>query len=353
MVSASKRVTVKDVARLAGVDPGTVSRALNPSSRSLVRDSTAERVLAAVRQLGYQPNSFARGLKTNRSFAIGVLIPDLTNPLFPPIVRGIQSRVEREGYTVLLGSTDNDNQRARADLSALRAQRVDGIIAATARRKDDVLDELARAGVPLVLVNRVSEGRAVTAASGDDRKGMRLAVEHLAGLGHRHIAFIGGPSTLSTGFQRRQGFLEAMQLCGLDMPPELVLSGDAFSETEGARLGAELFAGKKRFTAIAAANDLLALGCYDVLAQRGLSCPDDVSVIGFNDMPFAGRFNPPLTTIRIPHVQLGEAAGSLLLELIADPDSQSRQVLLDPDLVVRGSTAPPVKTGAAARTRSR
>jgi LacI family transcriptional regulator len=347
MASAAKepggRATIKDVARLAGVDPGTVSRTLNPRTRSLVRDSTATRILEVVDQLGYRANSFARGLKTNRSFTIGVLIPDLTNPLFPPIVQGLQARLEREGYTVLLGSTDNDAGRAQAEMSVLRSQQVDGIIAATARRHDEVLDDFAATGVPLVLVNRHSEGRLVTSVAGDDRAGMRLAVDHLADLGHRRIAFIGGPLEVSTGFQRHQGFLEAMGRRDLTPDPGLVLAGQAFSEEEGVRLCRELFATVRPFTAIAASNDLMALGCYDVISENGLSCPDDVSVVGFNDMTFADRFNPPMTTVRIPHQELGEVAADLLLELIGNPQAEPRQVLLDPRLMVRRSTAEPAQ----------
>src|SRR5918998_3988121 len=150
----SARVTLRDVARAADVHPGTASRALNAETRSLVNPETARRVLGAAEELGYRPNPIARGLKTNRSYTIGVLIPDITNPLFPPILRGIEDRLEEDGYTPLMANTDNDPERERNDWHAMRAPQVDGIVAATARRDHGLLDELVDSGIPVVLVNR-------------------------------------------------------------------------------------------------------------------------------------------------------------------------------------------------------
>jgi len=331
-------VTLRDVARLARVHPGTVSRALNAETRSLVNDETAERVLQAAQELGYRPNPIARGLKTNRSYTVGVVIPDLTNPLFPPIVRGIEERLGDAGYTSLIANTDNDPERERVDFETMRARQVDGFITATARLDHELLSEIADSGQPIVLVNRRVEDGALPAVAADDRRGARLAVEHLAGLGHREIAHLGGPQNLSTGHQRHLGFREAMEALGA-VPDTLVRFGEAFTEAEGARLCRELLDASGDVTAIVAGNDLLALGCYDVLAERGLRCPRDVSVVGFNDMPFADRFHPPLTTIRIPHREMGAAAADLLLELLAHPETSPRQLLLPAMLVVRGSTA--------------
>jgi LacI family transcriptional regulator len=333
--------TLRDVAKAAGVHPATASRALNADTRSLVNAATAERVMNAARELGYLPNPIARGLKTNRSYTVGVLIPDLTNPLFPPILRGIEDRLDEAGYTPLIANTDNDPERERVDWRTMRARQVDGIIAATARRDHELLDEIADSGLRLVLVNRHAPGIDISAATVDDHEGIRLAVEHLARLGHRRIAHIAGPLALSTGFDRHEGFLDAMRAAGLDADPDLVLVADAFTESEGARLCRELVDSGRGFTAIAAANDLLALGCYDVFAERSIECPREVSVVGFNDMPFADRFQPPLTTIHIPHYEMGAAAGELMLELLQDGDSATQQVRLEPTLVVRASTAPP------------
>jgi LacI family transcriptional regulator len=338
---AGAAVTLRDVARVAGVHPATVSRALNEETRALVNEETARRVLKAAEQLGYQPNPIARGLKTNRSYTIGVLIPDLTNPLFPPILRGIEDRLETGGYTPLMANTDNDPERELHDLQTMRARQVDGIIAATARRDHRLHDALLEAGLELVLVNRRQEELPVSSATADDRLGMRLAVEHLLTLGHTRIAHLAGPLDYSTGLDRHDSFLETMRAGGIEPDPELILLSEAFTESEGTRLCAELMDRDDRFTAIAAANDLLALGCLDVFAECGRRCPEEISVVGFNDMPFAARFQPPLTTIHIPHYEIGKAAGELMLERLQDGDSPPREVRLEPHLVVRESTAPP------------
>jgi LacI family transcriptional regulator len=333
----SGSTTLRDVALLADVHPGTVSRALNPATRNLVNSETAMRVEAAARQLDYRPNSIARGLKTNRSFTVGVLVPDLTNPLFPPIVRGIQDRLERAGYTPLIANTDNDAERELTDLEAMRARQVDGVITATARLDHAVLDVVGTS-FPVVLVNRRLEDGPLSSATVDDHLGARLAVEHLLDLGHRRIAHLGGPQDVSTGRARYEGFLSAMHLSAVPTDPALVRFGASFTEPEGAKACAELLhAGP---TAIVCGNDLMALGCYDVFAARGIHCPRDISVIGFNAMPFSDRFNPPLTTIGIPQYEIGTAAAELLLERLQQPDAPARHVVLRPALVRRESTAP-------------
>jgi LacI family transcriptional regulator, galactose operon repressor len=341
MAGVRTSVTIRDVARVAKVHPGTVSRALNEQTRALVNPETAQRVLEAAEQLGYRPNPIARGLKTNRSYTIGVLIPDITNPLFPPILRGIEDRLDQAGYTSLIVNTENDADLERTRLAAMRARQVDGFISATARLDRELLRELTDAGVPLVLVNRSLEDRSTPAVTVDDRQGIRLAVEHVAGLGHRRIGHLAGPQNTSTGHRRYLGFLEAMHAAGLDPPDHDVTFSDWFTEEEGARRCAELLDRSEHLTAIVAANDLLAIGCYDTLEARGLRCPEDVSVVGFNDMPFVGHLRPPLTTVRVPQREIGTVAADLLLERLADDSQSSREVLLEPALVVRGSTAAP------------
>src|SRR3954454_21085558 len=337
----SPSVTLRDVARAARVHPGTVSRALNVQTRGLVNEETAERVMRAAEELGYRPNPIARGLKTTRSFTVGVLLPDLTNPLFPPIVRGIEDHLGAAGYTSLIANTDNDADRERQDFEAMRARQVDGFITATARLDVEFVDETRELAEPIVLVNRRLEDESLPAVTVDDREGVRMAVEHVVELGHRRIAHLGGPQALSTGHQRHLGFRAAMAAAGVEVDERTVRFSHAFTEAEGARVCRELLDGAPDMTAIVAANDLLALGCYDVLAERGLRCPDDVSVVGFNDMPFADRFDPPLTTVRIPHREIGASAAELLLERLGDGVGEARQVRLPPSFVSRGSTAAP------------
>lgn len=334
-------ITLREVARAAGVHPGTVSRALNPDTEGLVSGPTLQRVREVAADLGYRPNPLARGLKTNRSYTVGVLIPDIRNPLFPPIIRGIDDRLSLAGYTPLIANTENDTERERIQIRALRDRQVDGLITATARLDHELLDDVVSPGVPLVLVNRGVEDGRLSSAHADDRSGARLAVEHLAALGHRRIAHLAGPQDVSTGHQRLEGFLEGMRAAGLEVDPRLMRYVRGYSERDGARECEALLDAGGDPTAIVAANDLVALGCYDVFARRGLVCPRDVSVVGFNDMPFADRFDPPLTTIHIPHYEIGVAAAEALLERLGDPDALPRETVLPVSLVVRRSTAPP------------
>jgi len=343
----SRPATLRKVAAMAGVHPATASRALNPETRGLVNDETAQRVLEAAAALGYRPNSIARGLKTNRSYTVGVLVPDLRNPLFPPIARGIEERLEPAGYTSLLANTDNDPEREQLSFSALGARRVDGYITATARRHHPLLHEIAAGGPPVVLVNRATDDNSLPSVVADDQDGMHQAVEHLVALGHRRIAHLCGSLELSTGVERLKGFVDAMTAHGLEADAELTPVADAYTEVEGARVTRELLAARRDVTAIVAGNDLLALGCIDALREAGLDCPRDVSVAGFNDMDWVDRLSPPLTTVHVPHHRLGAEAAGLLLERLAGDDAAPRHVVLPCHLVVRGSTAPPAASRAA------
>jgi LacI family transcriptional regulator len=334
-------VTLKDVARLAGVHPATASRALNPDTRLLVSEATARRVTDAAAALGYRPNAVARSLRTRRSHTIGVLIPDLNNPLFPPMVRGLEDRLAADGYVTLIGNTDGREDREFQVFEQMRARHVDGYAFATARLHSPMLADAARDGLHVVLMNRTAEDDRFPSVSVDNARGARLAVGHLTGLGHRRIGYLAGPQGLSTGLNRYRGFLAGLRAAGLPADPALVAFAEAFSIEEGHRLGRALLAAAPRVTAIAAGNDMLAIGCYEAVEEAGLSCPGDVSVVGFNDMPFIDRLRPPLTTIAFPHYQLGTEAAGLLLGLLAGAPATARAVLLAPELIVRGSTARP------------
>jgi LacI family transcriptional regulator len=334
-------VTIRDVARLAEVHPGTVSRALNVQTRALVNPETAERVLRVAEELGYRPNPIARGLKTNRSYTVGVLIPDLTNPLFPPIMRGIEDGLGEAGYTSLIVNTDSDPDRERLQMETMRARQVDGFIAATARLDTELLSEAAAGGAPVVLVNRSLEDGSLPAVTVNDRQGIALAVDHVVQLGHERVGHVAGPQNVSTGHRRHLGFREAMARHGLDAPASQISFSQAFTETDGARACAELLDRSPEVTAIVAANDRLAIGCYDALEAHGLHCPEDVSITGFNDMPFIDRLRPPLTSVRVPQREIGIVAAELLLEQLSDEAPPHEEILLEASLVIRGSTAPP------------
>lgn len=338
--AANARPTQREVAALAGVNPATVSRALNPSTRHLVRAETARRIEAAARRLEYEPNRLARSLRTGRSHSIGVIIPDLTNPFFPPIVRGIEDALAAAGYTPLVTNTDGDLERERRMFEALRGRQVDGFILATAAANDTLIEDALADGTRLVLVNRTLDRSDVFAVVPDNRLGVHQAVEHLFGLGHRRIGHVGGPQATSTGLLRYRGFLEAMAAHGLD-GSAFVAFADAFTEEAGEAAAAALLRAAPDCTAVVAGNDLIALGVYDAARGLGRSCPGDLSVVGFNDMPFADKFSPPLTTVHVPTYELGRRAAEVLLDLLEDRAPAPGTVLLATHLVVRGSTAAP------------
>jgi LacI family transcriptional regulator len=340
-VPAVRPPTLRDVAEAASVHVATASRALNPDTRSLVSSTTAERVLQAAKALDYRPNPIARSLRTARTDTVGLVIPDLTNPLVPPMVRGVADVLAPAGYDAWIVNTDNDPDREIAQIESLRDRQVDGLIVATARLEHPWLEQLHDDGVRIVLANRLLGAGRIPSVTADNAAGSALAVEHLARLGHTRIAHVSGPQTLSTGLVRRRGYLQAIRDHGLPLDPDLLVTCTAWTEQEGARAVGDLLDRGVEFTAVVAGHDRVALGAYDALAARDLSCPEDVSVVGFNDMPFMDKMRPALTTVRVAHYEIGAEAARLLLDAFADPDRPARGVLLQPTLVIRSSTAPP------------
>ena len=335
------RSNIKDIALRAGVHPSTVSRVLNPATRSMVSEALAEDILRIAAELGYRRNPLASGLRTRKTFTVGIIVPDLTNPVFPPIVRGAERTLDAEGYIAILADSGSRERSEGEIIENMRARDVDGLILATAKRRDPVIDACVEQGIPLVLVNRTVSQHNVAAVINDDELGIGLALTHLIALGHRAVAYIGGPQSTSTGYVRYHAFMQSAKQSGLKSDRALLVNATAFTEPAGAEALEQLFATQKPFTAVLTANDLLALGCYDALKARGLRCPEDVSVTGFNDMPFVDRFDPPLTTLHIPHDELGVQAARLLLERIENPETPAKQLRLKPRLIVRGSTSRP------------
>lgn len=337
--TAPSRATIADVAAAAGVHASTVSRALNPATQGMVTPGVVARVEEAAERLGWRPSTLAAGLRTRRSRTIGILVPDLVNPVFPPIVRAAETRLAEAGYATLLANTDNDPERELLLVERMAAHLVDGMMLASAARGSRAVEACARAGIPTLLINRRLPGSGLSAVVNDDRRGMALAVRHLVGLGHRHIAHLGGPAGVSTATDRRAGFRTALRAAGLDPDAAPTVAAEAYTIEAGRHAMAALLK-QAPFTAVAVANDMLCLGAYDALAAAGKRVPQDVSVTGFNDMPFVDRIVPPLTTVRIQHAEMGRRAAALLLDALAEPAARE-EVLLEPELVVRGSTSSP------------
>lgn len=338
---AKRKVNIKDVAARAEVHPSTISRVMNPETRSMVSERVAERVTRIAGEMGYTRSPLASGLRTGRSFTIGVIIPDLSNPMFPPIVRGIERTLEAEGYIAILADSDNSQKSERAIFDSMKSRRIDGLILATAHIEDPIVEDCIEEQLPVVLVNRTIDTHDVSEVINNDELGIQLAVSHLIELGHKQIAFLGGPQNTSTGRDRYRAFRNLADNGQFELDPDLCASCTAFTEAAGHTSMLGILDCNKPFSAVVAANDLLALGCYDALEERGVSCPGDVSVTGFNDMPFVDRFSPPLTSLHIPHDELGVRAANLLLAEIRDSDAPRTTIRLDPVLVVRGSTAAP------------
>src|ERR1700761_4457545 len=332
--------TLRDVAAAARVHPATASRALNPETRILVSEDTAKRVSEAAERLGYRPNPVARSLRTRRSHTIGVLIPDLNNPLFPPMIRGIEDRLAEHGYVALIGNTDVDLAKERLVFEQMRARHVDGFVLATAITGSPILAEAAEDDVPVVLMNRPSQDYPFSSVSVDNEQGVRAAVAHLVSLGHTRIGHIAGPQDASTGAARLRGFQAGMDAHKLPVSSGQIAYASAYSLEEGVRCGRELLGAGSDLTAVVAGNDMLAVGCYGAFDELALRCPEDVSIIGFNDMPFIDRLRPPLSSVRFPHYPLGTAAATCLIGRIEAADSPVKILFLAPELVARGSTMP-------------
>ena len=339
--SVNKVPTIKDVALLAKVHAATASRALNPSTRDMVSTRTANRVIEAAKTLGYSPNSAARSLRTRTSSVAGVIIPDLRNPVFPPIVRGIEDGLREAGYMALLGNTDGDEEREKELLAAMRGRQTDGFILATSRRNDPLPPEQGGYPVPTVLVNRRTDASDTPSVTADNTAGVYATVRLLVELGHRRIGHVAGPQEMSTGWERYRAFLDAMAAHELPVDPRRVTFSTAFTEEAGLIAALPLLAADPSITAIVAGNDLIALGCYRALEQHRLRCPEDISVVGFNDMPFLDRQRPRLTSVRIPHYEIGIESARLLLERIANPGAAAKRVVLPVELVRRDSAIPP------------
>lgn len=344
---ASSRVTIREVALHACVNASTVSRALNPATRHLIGDEVVRRVLASAKSLGYRQNKLASALRGGQSRVVGVCLPDIENPVFPPIVCGIEEELAAEGYGVLIANTVGTLKDQERMLEQMLERQVDGLVLATAARHDPLVRRCILDGIPLVLVNRAEEGGQVPEVINDDFLSMKLAVDHLVKLGHKRIAHLAGPERLATGLSRIQGFQMATQQHRLTAT--VILEAAEFTREAGRVACDQLLKEHRSVTAIIAANDLIALGCYDVFAEQRLVCPKDISLIGHNDMPLLDMLHPPLTTLRIQHREMGRQAARLLLGMIAAPGAAPHRITLPPELMVRGSTAMPRNAPLRAR----
>jgi LacI family transcriptional regulator len=329
---------VKDVAARAGVSLGTVSNVLNRPDRVSTR--TRERVEQAMAELGFVRNESARLLRAGRSSTLAYVMLDATNPFFTDVAQGIERAAEQADLSLFLCNSDQSAERERTYLTRLQEQRVQGVLITPVDPDEPLLDEVVRLGTPVVIVDRVRDVGSHCSVAVDDVLGGRLAVEHLVDLGHRRIAFVGGPERIGQVRDRRRGARDALADAGLPDDALVEVRTDALTVAEGRNAG-ERIAGmpsSTRPTAAFCANDLIALGLLQSCVGLGLRVPDDLAIVGFDDIEFAAAAAVPLTSVRQPRGQLGRRATELLLDEGTNADHRHEQVLFTPELVARAST---------------
>jgi LacI family transcriptional regulator, galactose operon repressor len=330
------KATLRDVASRAGVASSTISRYLNGSLE--LPSPTRNRVQAAIAELNYRPNALARSLQAGRSHILGLILPDLSNPFFTSVADAAAAAAYREGYSILLCATGNDPNREAHYVNLLVAGQLDGLIYLGAHRRNSALETMRRTELPIIIVDEEIEGVAGGRLFVDNRRGGYLATEHLLHLGHRNIAFIGGEADLLTTVERRRGYEDALLERGLIPHPNSTVLGEYTTEF-GAR-AAQLLLTDVAPTGIFAASDVVAIGVLQVARQLGLTIPEDLSLVGFDDIPMAEMLAPPLTTIRQPAEDLGKTAVLLLVRHLRDKAPLMRDTL-GVRLRVRGSTCRP------------
>jgi LacI family transcriptional regulator len=338
-----RRPTLRDVGALAGVDVSTVSRILRGDAALSFSDETRARVIAAARELGYQPNMQARGLRLQRQHLIGLVVPDLDNLGFTEIMHGVQDVAAAEDYLLLIleatGAAEAENLYQRL----VGGRRVDGLLAAFESTDIPLAAHwVARDQAPIVLLQRGAPGVPAVVVM-DEERNARVMVEHLAELGHRRIGHVAGAANTDTGLRRRHGFVQALAGFALPIEERWIVDG-RFTYEGGHAATRAIFEDGEPPTALAVANLLSALGTLAALDGLGLRVPEDVSVVAIDDHPFAAQTRPPLTTIRTPQRSMGRAAARMLLDVI-DGKPASRIVISEPPkAVVRASSGPPPRS---------
>ncbi len=334
-------VTIKDIARAAGVSHPTVSRALN--NHPAIKEATRARIIELAQQMGYVPNAAARGLKTNRTRALGVIMQHIEDPFWSEVLDGVDSLLHPEGYSLFIASTHNEKQREKEVVQAMVQRGVDGVILFSPQFREGQCHVLNSYDLPVVMVNNEGEGECQYFIYNDDAYGAGLITKHLIGLGHTRLAFLGKHHSESNR-NRLAGFRTEMQAAGLPVDERYIFHASAGNPT-GGREGAEYLLSLDSIpTGIVCYNDFLAIGVYNYLQEKGLRIPQDVSVTGFDNISIAAHLSPPLTTLHQYKFQLGEGAARMILEVLSYRQREEREnppskkVSLKGILKIRAST---------------
>jgi LacI family transcriptional regulator len=331
-------MNIAEIALRAKVSTATVSRTLNQSGP--VKAATARKIWRAVSALNYYPNSHARALASGRSRIIGLIVSDITNPFFPELIHSFEAMASQEQYDLLLTSTDYSTNRMTACLGRMLERKVDGVAMMTSEMDVGLIKGLSRRGVPIVFMDVGQVGRRMSHVAIDYGHGIRQAVDHLVSLGHKHIAFISGPLDLHSARTRRQAFVEGMRAHSLKPQLRLIREGTHTAEG-GQKAMATLLRLGRRPTSVVASNDWTAIGALHAIHAAGLRVPDDISLVGFDDIPLVSYTNPALTTVRMSASDVGAAAFQALFSLIGGKRLEGDLYQVPTRLVVRDSTAAP------------
>lgn len=331
---------MRDIAKRVGVHPSTVSRVLNPHKHTRLSEDVVRQVTETAEMLGYAPNSAANGLKTNRTTTIGIVVSDVTNSAMTWFIRGIEDELLQTGYVSILFSTDWKADRKHRIIEIMRQRQLDGLILISMERDDAIVTACKEDNTPFVFLDRGSGPADVPSVQLNDRLGVELVIEHLTSLGHRRIALISGPQHYAGAFAHHRHTMRAFAEHNIAADPALTAFAQNYSLEAGERCCSELLKTGADFTAVFAHNELIALGCLKALQRRGLNCPADISLVGYNYRRFTDKVDPPLTTVRFPRYESGKALAQLLLGQVRNTRAPVARLLIQPTLVVRGSTAP-------------
>jgi len=333
----SLRATITDVAKLAGVSKATVSKVLNNTAK--ISEQVRKQVQEAAEKLGYRPSQIARSLKNKRTKSIGLVLPSVTDPFFAEIVRGVHSVVTEKGYIVILCSSEENIHTEFSYFQILEDIWVDGIIFCGIRGgkdEDDQIRILYDKGIPIVLVDRETEGYFTNVVMIDDKQAAFEATKYCLEMGHRKIGFIAAPLNTKIFSRRLEGYKEALRAFGLDVDDNLIQQGD-LSPQSGGVATRRLLNCKERPTAIFASTDMMAIGALKEIQKSGLSIPQDISLMGFDDIPLASLITPSLTTIHAPSYEMGVEATKLLIREIERENTSQQKIILNTKIVVRDS----------------
>ena len=335
----SKPLSIRAVAARAGVSTGTVSKVLNQPET--VREVTRNRVNAAIRELGYVRNESARQLRAGRSRTIGLVVLDVANPFFTDLARGVENEASRAGLAVILCNSDDQEQKEKRYLDLLEEHRVSGVLITPVDDAEAVAARLRQRGMPVVLVDSRSPSYGQCSVAVDDILGGDRAMSYLIAEGHERIAYIAGPPSIRQVRDRLEGAVQALYRAGRSPEGLMVIQVDGLNVTGGQQAGASIavMSAPDRPTAVFCANDLIALGLLQEMTRNQIKVPEDISIVGYDDIDFAAAAAVPLTSVRQPRYQLGRTAARLLLDEAEDGElHQHRQVIFEPQLIVREST---------------